>query len=124
MGRRLRPAAMEGQAHPIRISRHLTVQMKRALFSSPQLAVSVCSYAPSERHSRHADAFSRISFVIRGGYREEGRDGPVAMRPGDVLLKSRRAFHEDEFGAAGATLVALEFLADDPFDAPGAKELW
>lgn len=111
------------RSHPKRISGHL-MNMKRALFSSPQLAVSVCSYPPGERHGRHADAFSRVSFVVRGGYREENRAGAIAMRPGDVLVKSQRAFHEDEFGEAGATLVALEFLTLDPFDAPGATDLW
>jgi AraC-like DNA-binding protein len=46
------------------------------------------------------------------------------MRPGDVLLKSRQAVHEDEFGDAGATLLALEFRADDPFAAPDTTNLW
>ncbi len=98
--------------------------MRKVLLSTPQLAAVVCTYGPGERHNRHADAHSRISLLVRGGYREESRSAAITMRPGDVLLKSRRAMHEDAFGQDGATLVALEFLRDDPFDAPETQELW
>lgn len=98
--------------------------MRKVLLSTPRLAAVVCTYGPGERHARHADARSRISLLVRGGYREEAKPGGVTMRPGDVLLKSRRALHEDAFGETGATLVALEFLGDDPFDAPETRDLW
>ncbi len=98
--------------------------MRKVLLSTPGLAAVVCTYAAGERHSRHTDALSRISLLVRGGYREETDSGAITMRPGDVLLKSRRAAHEDAFGENGATLVALEFLQDDPFDAPEARDLW
>ncbi|MEZ6023222.1 MAG: hypothetical protein R3C16_07405 [Hyphomonadaceae bacterium] len=98
--------------------------MKKVLLSAGSLAVAVCRYAPGERHGRHTDAHSRISFLLRGGYHEEGRPGAIRMRPGEVLLKSRRAMHEDVFSDDGATLLAVEFLDDDPFDAVHALELW
>lgn len=98
--------------------------MRKVLLSTPGLAAVVCTYAAGERHDRHTDALSRISLLVRGGYREEAKSGAITMRPGDVLLKSRRAAHEDAFGEHGATLVALEFLQDDPFDAPEAYVLW
>jgi hypothetical protein len=47
--------------------------MKRHLFAAPHLAVAVCRYQPGERHKPHADVHSRISLLLRGGYREEGR---------------------------------------------------
>lgn len=46
------------------------------------------------------------------------------MGPGEVLLKSRHAMHEDAFGDSGATLVALEFLESDPFDMNSTQNLW
>lgn len=98
--------------------------MRKVLLSTPDLAAVVCTYAAGERHSRHTDALSRISLLVRGGYREEANSGAITMRPGDVLLKSRHAAHEDTFGENGATLVALEFLQDDPFEATGAQDLW
>ncbi|MEZ5957004.1 MAG: AraC family transcriptional regulator [Hyphomonadaceae bacterium] len=88
------------------------------------LAVAVCRYGAHERHATHTDTHSRISFLIAGGYREEGKPGQMRMRPGDVLLKSRRAKHEDEFGEDGAVIAAIEFTANDPFDANEAPELW
>ena len=98
--------------------------MKKILLSTRALAVAVCRYAPGERHARHTDRHSRISLLLRGGYREEGAAGAIRMGPGDVLLKSARAYHEDEFGDEGAALVALEFLQDDPFDDHADPQLW
>lgn len=98
--------------------------MRKVLLSTPRLAAVVCTYGPGERHARHVDARSRISLLVRGSYREEADPGSITMRPGDVLLKSRRALHEDAFGDDGATLVALEFLGDDPFETPETQHLW
>lgn len=98
--------------------------MKKLLLSTPALAVAVCRYAPGERHGRHTDRHSRISLLLRGGYREEGGAGTVRMAPGDVLLKSSRAYHEDAFGDEGAELVALEYLEYDPFDVQPDRDLW
>jgi AraC-like DNA-binding protein len=98
--------------------------MKKILLSTPALAVAVCRYAPGERHARHTDRHSRISLLLRGSYREEGDPGAIRMAPGDVLLKSSRAYHEDAFGDEGAELVALEFTRDDPFDDLTDPELW
>jgi AraC family transcriptional regulator len=98
--------------------------MKRHLFAAPHLAVAVCRYQPGERHKPHADVHSRISLLLRGGYREEGRLVTITMSPGDVLLKSRRAVHEDAFSDEGATLVALEFLDGDPFEASSGGAMW
>jgi AraC family transcriptional regulator len=98
--------------------------MKKVLLSTPALSVAVCRYAPGERHGRHTDRHSRISLVLRGGYREEGAGGAIRMAPGDVLLKSSRAYHEDAFGDEGAELAALEFLTDDPFEQLPNRALW
>lgn len=98
--------------------------MRKILLSTPRIAAVASTYAPGERHARHADARSRISLLVRGSYREDADLGSIVMRPGDVLLKSHRALHEDAFGESGATLVALEFHESDPFDTPEASSLW
>lgn len=46
------------------------------------------------------------------------------MRPGDILLKSERAKHEDRFSDEGAYVVAIEFLENDPFAAGPATPYW
>ena len=99
--------------------------MKKLLLSARGLAVSVCRYAPGERHPPHTDRHSRISFLLRGGYREETSAAAIRMRPSDVLLKSSRARHEDVFGETGAILAALEFIDDaDPFDHLSGVPAW
>lgn len=98
--------------------------MKKTLLSTPAFAVAVCRYAPGEQHARHTDRHSRISLLLRGGYREDGATGSVRMAPGDVLLKSARAYHEDAFGDEGAELVALEYLQHDPFEDHPSPDLW
>lgn len=98
--------------------------MKTLLLSSPALTVSTCRYRAGEGHPRHTDPHSRISLVLRGGYREDGRRGSVRMSPGDVLLKSRRAVHEDQFCAEVSVLLALEFLDEDPIEASPQPDLW
>ncbi len=97
--------------------------MRRTLLSTPRLAVTVRRYGAHERHPRHTDRHSRVSFVLRGGFCEEARAGALRLGPGEVLLKSRRAGHEDRFSDAGATLLALEFLDEDPF-ALSCAEPW
>lgn len=97
---------------------------KKVLLAGDGAVVAVCRYAPGERHGLHTDTHSRISFLIGGSYREEGRPGPIRMLPGHVLLKSRRAKHEDEFGADGAEIAAVEFVDEDPFEASDAPDLW
>ena len=97
---------------------------KKVILSGADVVVAVCRYAPGERHSRHTDRHSRISLLIRGRYREDGRPGGVDMRPGHVLLKSRRATHADEFGPDGATIAAIEFTDHDPFDSLSRPDLW
>jgi AraC family transcriptional regulator len=109
--------------HPDAAPQH-PFHVKKILLSTPALAVAVCRYAPGERHGRHTDRHSRISLLLRGGYREDGAAGAVRMAPGDVLLKSARAYHEDAFGDDGAELLALEFLTDDPFDQQADPALW
>ena len=97
---------------------------KKLLMEAPSLRVAVCHYAPGERHKVHTDRHSRVSFLLRGGYREEGRSGAIRMRPGDILLKSKRAEHEDRFGDEGAYVAAIEFLDNDPFAAGPAAAFW
>jgi AraC family transcriptional regulator len=46
------------------------------------------------------------------------------MRPGDILLKSKRAEHEDRFGDEGAYVAAIEFLDNDPFAAGPTAAYW
>ncbi len=88
---------------------------KKVVMAAKDLTVAVCHYGPRERHAPHNDTHSRVSFLITGGYREEGHPGAIQMRPGHVLLKSHRAKHEDQFGDEGACIAAIEFTADDPF---------
>lgn len=88
--------------------------MTTILVSTPRIAVRVCRYAPGERHKRHTDPFSRISYLAQGAFTEDARFGSALMAPGEVLLKSSGAKHENQFGPHGAVLVALEFLDDDP----------
>jgi len=88
--------------------------MSTILVSTPRIAVRVCRYAAGERHGRHTDPFSRISYLVQGAFTEDVRSGTALMSPGEVLLKSSAAKHENQFGPRGAVLVALEFLEDDP----------
>ncbi len=97
---------------------------KRTVMASGSLAVAICRYPPGERHGLHTDAHSRISFLLRGSYCEAGKPGSIRMGPGQVLLKSRRAKHEDVFGDHGADIAAVEFTRDDPFDATQTPDLW
>lgn len=101
-----------------------TMLRKKVLLAGDGFTVAVCRYAPGERHATHTDRHSRISFLIGGGYREEGRPGAIRMLPGHVLLKSRRAKHEDEFGPDGAAIAAIEFTEEDPFDQSSDPDLW
>lgn len=98
--------------------------MRRTVLAAGPIVVRLCAYAPGERHARHTDTFSRLSFLLRGAYHEEGKPGAIRMRSGDLLLKSYRAPHEDVFGEEGATLIAVEFVGDDPFDANGDPDCW
>lgn len=100
------------------------VLRKKLLMEAPNLRVAVCHYAPGECHKVHTDRHSRVSFLLRGGYREEGSSGTIRMRPGDILLKSKRAEHEDRFGDEGAYVAAIEFLDNDPFAAGPAAAFW
>jgi AraC-like DNA-binding protein len=97
---------------------------KKVLLEAPQLAVTLCVYGPGERHAPHTDSHSRVSFLMRGGYREDTRSGSIRMRPGQLLLKSCHATHEDQFGDEGASIAAIEFLRDNPFDRNGASHHW
>jgi AraC-like DNA-binding protein len=97
---------------------------KSVVLATGGLAVAICRYAPGESHGLHTDTHSRVSFLLRGGYREEGKLGSIRMSPGHVLLKSRRAQHEDVFGDCGAEIAAVEFIRDDPFDAAQTPDLW
>lgn len=97
---------------------------KRVVLTTGSLKVAISRYAPGESHGPHTDTHSRVSFLLRGGYGEEGKLGSIRMSPGHVLLKSRRAKHEDVFGACGAEIAAVEFLRDDPFDTAQTPDLW
>lgn len=97
---------------------------KRVLLAADDVVAAMCVYAPGERHHPHTDHHSRISFLLQGGYREEGRAGALTLTPGQVLLKSRRARHEDQFGEAGAAIASIEFTRDDPFDTAFEPDLW
>jgi AraC family transcriptional regulator len=100
------------------------VKPDAVLLRSPRHVVAVRRYAPGEQHRAHRDTHPRISLLLRGGYREESGAGSIRMGPGDVLLKSHEAVHEDQFGGDGAILASLEFLADDPFNALPGTARW
>jgi AraC family transcriptional regulator len=97
--------------------------MSTILVSTPRIAVRVCRYAAGERHKRHTDPFSRISYLVQGAFTEDVRCGTALMGPGEVLVKSSAAKHENQFGPRGAVLVALEFLEDDPI-ADRGTDFW
>jgi AraC family transcriptional regulator len=97
---------------------------KRVLVAGNGLVVSVSRYASNERQGPHTDTHSRISYMLAGGCREEGKLSVARMLPGHVLLKSRRVQHEDQFCASGAVIAAVEFINEDPFDAMEAPSLW
>ncbi len=66
-------------------------------------------YAPGARQPLHRDQLSRVSLVLRGGFREDGPSGSIALGAGGVLLKSQTVRHEDTFGPDGALLLTVEF---------------
>lgn len=105
-------------------SPHRPERVKTTLRGGRGLEAAVRRYAPGERHPPHTDRWSRISFLLRGSYREETRTGTIVMRPGDTPIKSCEAVHENVFGDAGAVLVALEFSADDPFPHSVGAHCW
>lgn len=97
---------------------------KKILVGTDELAIAVSRYAPGERHRPHRDQHSRISFLLSGAYDEQSQRAAIRMQAGDVLLKSHRAKHEDQFGPSGAVLAAIEFLSDDPFERCSNPALW
>lgn len=97
---------------------------KKVFMSAPDLRVAVCQYAPGELQRPHTDRYSRVSFLLRGSCREDGYAGSIRLRPGDILLKSNRAKHEDRFGDNGAHVAAIEFLDNDPFIGAPDSALW
>jgi AraC family transcriptional regulator len=70
-------------------------------------------YAASFRQGWHRDCHSRITFVLRGAFSEDGPRGSLDFAPGDVLLKSSDVVHRDAFGPEGAILLALEVTESD-----------
>jgi AraC family transcriptional regulator len=98
--------------------------MPTTLWTGRAREATVWRYAPGERHAPHTDRWSRISFVLRGGYREESQAGIIRMGPGDILLKSREVVHEDAYSERGAVLLAIEFSGDDPFRYSVGMRCW
>lgn len=98
--------------------------MRRALLTTRSLGVVASRYRPNERHGWHNDRHSRVSFLLLGAYREDGPSGSIRASPGEIVLKSSGARHEDAFGPEGALLVSLEYYDDDPFEVLGEKVLW
>lgn len=98
--------------------------MTRTLLATDQIAVTMHRYQPGEKHGLHTDLNSRLSLLLQGGYREDGKTGAIQMRPGDLLFKSRRAKHEDVFGHEGAEVLSVQFTGDDPFDASADPACW
>ena len=87
--------------------------MRRAvLAASTGFRVMVHRYAVAEHHRPHTDRFARISFPLRGRYREQVAAGATTVGPGDVTFKSRAVVHEDWFGDEGSTVASVE-LCDD-----------
>lgn len=98
--------------------------MRRALLTTRAFGVTASCYGPNERQGWHTDRHSRVSFLLCGAYREDGPSGSVRASPGEIVLKSWRARHEDAFGPEGALLVSLEYYENDPFEAVGESALW
>jgi AraC family transcriptional regulator len=78
------------------------------LATCSDLRVVVHSYAPGEHHRPHTDRCARISFPLRGTYREDAPAGVTTLGPGDLVFKSRKLVHEDWFGEHGTTIASVE----------------
>jgi len=74
--------------------------------------VVVHRYVAAEHHRPHVDRSARISFPLRGQYREDLASTLTTVRPGDVTFKSRQAVHEDWFDAGGSTVASIELCGD------------
>lgn len=83
--------------------------MRTHLIEERGLAVTLSTYAGGESQKKHRDRKSRISLLLRGGFREDGPNGSVTASPGNVLIKSRTSWHEDVFAPVGAVLLSIEF---------------
>jgi AraC family transcriptional regulator len=83
--------------------------MKSTLITGSGLVVTLSGYRPGTRQAEHRDLRSRLSLVLRGGFREDARKGAATLGAGDVLLKSRTVRHADDFGEDGALLLSVEF---------------
>ena len=101
----------------------MTVLHRTTLIADLEKNVTISRYEPGELHPPHRDQHSRISIVLSGSLCEYGQDGAINMQPGDILIKSYRALHEDRFGQNGAVVAAIEFTDDDPLDARVDPEL-
>lgn len=88
------------------------------------LAVSLSRYAGGARQPVHRDRRSRISLLLRGGFREDGPGGTAVASAGNVLIKSCTALHADVFAPVGATLLSVEFDADERLLSGIADDSW
>lgn len=60
-----------------------------------------------ERIGRHVHRFPYATIVLDGAYEEAGDAGRIAARPGDVLLHTAFAAHQDRIGARPAWVLDL-----------------
>jgi AraC-like DNA-binding protein len=72
------------------------------------LRVVIHHYGAAEHHRPHTDHYTRISFPLRGEYREDAAASVTTFGPGDLVFKSRTVVHEDWFGERGVTIASVE----------------
>jgi AraC family transcriptional regulator len=98
--------------------------MRTLLIEERGLAVTLARYAGGEAQPRHRDRRSRISLLLRGGFREDGPGGSTTASPGNVLIKSHTAWHEDVFAPGGAVLLSVELDSRDSLLASVGAGSW
>jgi AraC family transcriptional regulator len=89
-----------------------TPRRQAVLATGASVRVMVHQYRPREHQRPHVDRCARISFPLRGCYRETAALGPMLLAPGDIVFKSRAAVHEDWFDPAGTTIASIELRGD------------
>src|SRR5262245_13150885 len=80
-------------------------------------------YGAAEHHRPHTDRCTRISFPLRGQYREAAAAGVTTHGPGDLVFKSRSLVHEDWFGERGTTIASVELDDASGDDEPALAQL-
>jgi len=86
----------------------------RMLCASREYEAGLNYYPPGVQHRRHAHKRAHASFLLTGGFAEEG-EGRDAMPLGArQAYKPEGAQHRVDFGWSGALILSLEFVEGSP----------